>query len=209
MGSRILHELSREVALLLESGLRGEEGRRIPVFLCHPLDPFEERRDPEEGTFGILYMTRVVPDRSLRQNAIDGGSPFDVTLEPRLRCPPLWVRARYVFLVAGGDVEHQLVAVASALQTLHDHQCVCLPAGEDAAGDPESLVGDPEGGRSPADGVVCPLRLVDDGEGWRELGLPEHRLTLAFDVTCPIPSSPLEPVERIQERGLSIEESPP
>ncbi len=214
MGSRILHELSQEVAILLETGLSGDDGRQIPVFFCHPLDPFGDRHDPVEGTFGILYMTRIVPDLNLRQNGIEGGSVLDATIQPRLSRPPLWVRVRYVFLVAGGDAEQQLVALASALQTLHDHQCVRLPAGGDAGGGSADLRPDePDGrfggGNLTAGDVVCPLGLVGDGEGWRELGLQEHRLTLAFEVACPIPSAPMEPVDRIQERGLSIEESAP
>ncbi len=215
MGSRILHELSQEVVILLETGLRGDDGRQIPIFFCHPLDPFGDQHDPTEGTFGILYMTSIVPDLNLRQNGIECGSGLlDATIQPRLSRPPLWVRVRYVFLVAGGDAEQQLVALASALQTLHDHQCVRLPAGGDAGGGSEDLRPDePDGrfggGNSTAGDVVCPLGLVGDGEGWRELGLQEHRLTLAFEVACPIPSAPMEPVDRIQERGLSIEESAP
>ena len=214
MGSRILYELSQEVAILLETGLRGDDGRQIPVLFCHPLDPFGDQHEPVEGTFGILYMTRIVPDLNLRQNGIEGGSVLDATIQPRLCRPPLWVRARYVFLVAGGDAEQQLVALASALQTLHDHQSVRMPAGGDAGGESEDLRPDEPDGRFGGDksttgDVVCPLGLVGDGEGWRELGLQEHRLTLAFEVTCPIPSAPMEPVDRIQERGLSIEESAP
>ena len=211
MGSRILHELSQELTILLERGLRQDDGRGIPVLFCHPLDPFDGQHDPGEGTFGILYMSRMVPDQSLRQNAIDSGSSPDVALRPRLSRPPLWVRARYVFLVAGGDVETQLVALASALRTLHDQQYVPVPVEDDPAREldrnAESLLARniqvPEGESESMDGLLCPLRLVDSTEGWRELGLPEHRLTLAFEVLCPIASSPMEPVDRIQERGLS------
>lgn len=215
MGSRILYELSQAVSVLLESGLRREGGRHTPVFFCHPLDPLEDEQETAQGAFGILYMTRIAPDPGLRQNGLDVSSLFESDVHPRLLRPALWIRVRYVFMVAGGDVEQQLVALASVLQTLHDHPSVCIARGGEVGGalddqiDPDAERDDLRGDASTADReLVCPVRWLEDGEGWRELGLPEHRLTLAFEVTCPIPSSLSETVERIQERGLSIEESP-
>lgn len=209
MGSRILYELSQEVSLLLENSLRGDGSRPTPVFFCHPLDSLEDQQDPARGTFGILYMTRILPDLNMRQNGIDVSSVLDDHLHPRLSRPPLWVRVRYVFLVAGGDVEEQLVALASVLQTLHDRQCVRIPDRRDTDHDPEGGTGT-EDDPMPGNGaVICPLRLVEDDEGWRELGLDEHRLMLTFEVTCPIPALTTETVDRIQERVLRIEESAP
>ncbi len=207
MGPRILYELSQEVSILIESGLRDEGDQRIPVFFCHPLDSLEDQPDAAEGTFGILYMTRITPETNLRQSGLEVTSGATDGPKQRLRRPPLWVRVRYVFLVAGGDVEQQLVALASVLQTLHDHPCVRMRPPRDESDGEEEDGGEELGKESGASDAVYPLRLVEDGEGWRELGLPEHRLALAFEVTCPIPASQVETVDRIQERGLEFEES--
>ena len=102
MGSRILHELSQEVVILLETGLRGHDGRQIPVFFCHPLDPFGDQRDPTEGTFGILYMTRIVPDLNLRQSGIEG------VLRWR---PDLIQQIHYLFRRLGHSVIEHVVSV--------------------------------------------------------------------------------------------------
>lgn len=215
MGSRILYELSQAVSLLLEEGLRRDGGRHTPVYFCHPLDPLEDEHEAAQGTFGILYMTRIAPDPGLRQTGLDVSSLFESDVHPRLRRPSLWIRVRYVFLVAGGDIEQQLVALASVLQTLHDHQSVRILRSGEAGGGPEDEPdpdaerdADPHGESATDRDIVCPLRWLEHGEGWREVGLPEHRLTLAFEVTCPLLSAWSETVERIQERGLSIEESP-
>jgi hypothetical protein len=87
----------------------------------------------------------------------------------------------------------------AALRTLHDTPCVRLGGSEPApAGG--------EGGGAGAEGGEWPLRLVDDGDGWKELGLPEHRLTLGFEVVFELPSARLEPMERTFERELAIGE---
>jgi hypothetical protein len=109
----------------------------------------------------------------------------------RLRWDPLWVRVRYAFLVAGGALEAQLGAVEGALRTLHDHAAV-----------PASVLGLEPGSEEPS----YPLRQVDDPEAWRELGLTEHRLLILFETTVPIESWRLEPIERLLDREVVIEE---
>ena len=117
------------------------------------------------------------------------GKPLETA--ERLRFPGLWVTARYVFLVGSGTLEGQLTALEGALRTLHDTPAVPLPPGYE-----ESM---PDGGG-------CPVRLTDDEEGWQSLGLGEHRLALTFEVTVPFASAKTVQVERIAERGLTVEE---
>src|SRR5262245_53183664 len=203
MPARILHELSRHVASLLEEGLEeksarpageGPAGRapaagreRTRVYVAHPLDPFEGE-DLAARTIGILYPFRVSPDPRFRRPgmAIEPASSGE-----RWRWHPLWVRTRFAFLVAGGALEAQLGAVESALRTLHDHAAV-----------PASALGLDPGEEEP----LYPLRLVDDPEAWRELGLAEHLLLSLFEVTVPIESDRSEPLERVLDREVIIEE---
>jgi len=189
--SDMLHEVSRRLAALLEEAMSAG-GRKVPVFLCHPLDPLEDDASLASGTVGILYPTSITPEPRFRrpgmrvEGAIGG-------LGERLRGDPLWVRVRYVFLVAGGPLAGQLGAVEGALRTLHDHPI--LVAGEEAAAS-----GD-DGGEA-----GFPLRIVEDSGGWRELGLTEHRLLIAFEVTVPVASGRTEPVERVLGREVRLEE---
>ena len=207
MRPRIFYELSRHLAILLEKGLRGgPESARIPVFLCHPLDPLEAqgpqgshgpggaREELGAHTAGILYPVRFSPEARYRQAGMTLEPPGAGQPRDRLRFPGLWVRVRYVFLVAGGSMEDQLEALAAALRTLHDGSVVEVPA---VAGEGES---------GAAEGGTYPLRIVEDPEGWRELGLAEHRWTVSFEVTVPIASSRAEEVDRILEREVRLEE---
>jgi len=208
MRPRILYELSQRLATLLEDGVRGPN--RVPVFLCHPLDPSDVREDLESRTIGVLYPVRISPDLRYRQvgRAVDSGRagrPRD-----RLRHPDLWVCVRYVFLVAGGPMEVQLEVVGAALRTLHDSATVILGeealregVGEDApqagpAGERSSHSLPEEGGESGS----FPVRIVDDPEGWRTLGLTEHRFTVSFEVSVPIRSTKVEEVNRVLDREI-------
>jgi hypothetical protein len=267
MRPRILYDLSRQLAILLEGGLRGERGTtRIPVLVCHPLDALEGREGSGSGTLAVLYPTRIVPetrwrdpslavevDRPAGGGAVNSRASSRATLgelRERLRFPPLWVRVRFTFLVLGGTVEDQLGAMTAALRTIHDHPTVVLGdtsvPGETSGsvpgerGTPDErasaegafaetrrpLAAQAEGastasapGRdeaaasAEADGApeaeAYPLRLVDEAEGWKELGLKEHVLTTAFEVTIPIPSERSEVVDRVIERELRVEEAAP
>jgi hypothetical protein len=199
MPARVLHELSRHLASLLEEGLAGPAappatapGRAAPregvrVYLGHPLDPFEGE-DLSARTLGILYPFRISPEPRFRRpgltiEAVDGAE--------KLRWDPLWVRVRFAFLVAGGALEAQLAAVEAALRTLHDHAAV-----------PATALGLDPGPEEPS----YPLRLVDDADAWRELGLTEHRLLILFEATVPIESWRLDPLERLLDREVVIEE---
>jgi hypothetical protein len=232
----ILYDLSQRLAVLLEDGLRGTRGEpKIPVLICHPLDPIENKENLQGGTVGVLYPVRVSPESRLRAASLALETGFTLErgqagedLKERIRLPGLWLRVRYLFLLAGGTVENQLGAIAAALRTLHDHPLITLgPAGaegggqrtEDSARSSQGAAsagerrGPPdetsrEGGPEEAAQGSFPLRILEDCEGWRELGLSEHRLTISFEVTIPLASERSEPVERIFERELEIEEGP-
>lgn len=241
MRPRRLYELSHELRLLLEKGLRSEgrllnerpgAGRRIPVLLCHPLDPLEpasgdfsggdaprgsdDRHGSHGGTVGVLYPLRIVPEPLYRQVGLSletGGLESVAGRKELLRRPGLWVRVRYAFLVSGGSLEDQLGAMEAALSTLHDHPCITLKGSssgiEDdnlAAGAAEATMPVNEGDLPPDEGGTFPLRIVEDPEGWRELGLSEHRLTISFEVALAIPSFWAEAVERVLDREVSLEE---
>ena len=236
MGPRILYELSQELSLLFESRLSGTHERRVPVYFCNPRDVLESEdalEPPAErpsGTFGVLYLTDLLPARQLRRNGyeLDPASILSRVARPvgrndpineahaddegatgerwgtaRLRRPDLWIRARYVFLVDGGELEEQMVVFASALQTLHDHPSVCLSSTSD---DDRGAVtaSHTTGGSSPKRPGRFPMTIVEDSDVWRRLGLSEHRVTLSFEVTCPIPSAKTETVPRIQGRTLHV-----
>ena len=186
MRPRVLYELSQELALLVERGIEDQQREPLPVFLCHPLDPFEAGEEAESAV-GVLYLSRLVPQRHFAPGGpgLEPSAPGE-SLE-RLRLPSLWLQARYVFLVGGGDLETQLSGLAGALQTLHDT--------------PEIRLGERQ--------QSWPLRLVDGSEAWREVGLPEHRLTIAFEVGVEIPSACVESVDRTLEREVVLQPDRP
>lgn len=208
-----IYELSRWLAALIERGIQEPRPRRpIPVLVCHPLDPFERPEIVESGTVGVLYPVRISPETRLRQSALavegralrgDAG-PEDVV--ERLRFPGLWVRVRYVFFAVGGSLEEQLGAIGAALRTLHDNPTVRAPERPSPGpGAPPDAEGAPREGGSEA----YPVRILEDVEGWRELGLGEHALAIAFEVTVPIASSRTRAVPRVVERKLEVEEETP
>jgi len=206
MRPRILYELSQQLATVLENGVRGSG--RVPVFLCHPLDPSDVREDLEARTIGVLYPVRISPDLRYRQvgRAMDpgrAGRPRDL-----LRHPDLWVCVRYIFLVAGGPMEVQLEVVAAALRTLHDSLTVSLGGDSSEASSTTGTNPAPEERPShslPDDSGESgsfPVRIVDDPEGWRTLGLTEHRFTVSFEVSVPIRSTKTEEVSRVLDREV-------
>lgn len=205
MGPRILYELSRRLAALLEEGLEGT--RRVPVVLCHPLDPLEAGKDLESNPVAVLYPVRAGPEERLRQGGL--------TLEPAargrqadvLRRPDLWVRVRFAFLVAGGTSEDQLTALGSALRAIHEHPTVTLERPRPPGGRREEPGASEDS--EPGEALAVPLRIVECPEGWRELGLPEHRLAVFFEATVPIRSRRGEEVDRVLERELELEGGPP
>lgn len=192
MRSRILYELSRKLAILLEEGLRGGSGRgRIPVFLCHPLDPIEARPDLDSNAAGVLYPLHLGPEPRLRHGGLEWASPRGPGATERLQPQCQWLRVRYIFLVAGGSLELELEALAAACQTLGD-------VGE------INLELEIEDGLREAVGPL-PLRLVDAPNAWRDLGLEDHRLAVTFEVVVPLPTGRGEEVPRLLERALEIE----
>jgi len=192
MGRKILYELSQELSVLLEDGLESESDGRVPVFFCHPLDVLQDRQSYPEETFGVLYISAVLPERNYRLSGHDV-ERSSADSQVHRRRPPLWVRVRYVFMVAGGSPETQLTVIAAALETLHDYPLVG-PHVESSGGHDTT-----EGGH--------PVRIVEEPDAWRTLGLPEHRLTITFEVICPIASGRTETLDRIEERHLRFQEA--
>jgi hypothetical protein len=101
-----------------------------------------------------------------------------------------------MFLVVGGAPEDELTALAAVLQTLHDQPFVGadeLPLLRGAEGEPDLGVD------------ALPIRIVDEPDAWRQVGLEEHRLSISFEVTLPLPSSHEESLEPILERELRVD----
>jgi hypothetical protein len=192
----MLHDVSRRLALLLEDGLAegAPDSEKVPVLLSHPLDPFEEEDALGKRTTAILYPMRIVPERGYRRPGLSYVPPSPGGGAEGFRGETLWVRVRFVFTVAGGSLEGQLGAVESALRTVHDNPLLAL---EDEPGEPA----DP--GREEPRGY--PLRIAEDPETWKDLGLAEHRLLITFEVTVPIESARFEPFERVTGRDLQVE----
>jgi len=211
MRPRVLYDLSQHLALRLEKGMEEEgDGQRIPVYLCHPLDPLEDGEDPESA-LGVLYLLSLTPERGAGPGgaAVLRGGSAPPRPQATLPLPSLWMRARFVFLLLGGDLEVRLTALAAALQTLHEESEVRLePAvGDGGEATPATASEDLGGERGCEEGEGFPLRLVNPRASWRQLGLPEHRLTLAFDVTFAVPSRRSVTLERTFERRLLFQPS--
>jgi hypothetical protein len=222
MRRRIFYSLSRHLAILLETGIRGEVGEnRLPVFLCHPLDALGGEDHPEEThARGVLYLYRITPDRRYRQAPLSlepprrkGSDAGAVELVPPagraagMRLPGLWVRLRYAFLVVGGTLEEELEALAAALETLEEHPLVSTAALLDADG--LALAAEDEEAPGEMEVDALPLRLLDEPEAWRELGLAEHHLSVVFEVALPLGSRQLEPAAWILERRVVVEHRRP
>jgi hypothetical protein len=198
MRPRILHDVSQELAVRLQRAVEDEGERRIPVVLCHPLDPLESGKDLTANPVGILYPLRISPDDRLRQTGPRLPSPAPSSRVDRIGRHDLWLRVRYAFLVVGGSIEDQLEALAAALRALNDEPLLVVRPGPEPGG-PLPL----EPAAEPEDGAF-PVRIVEESNAWRELGLSEHRLCIAFDVSVPIRSVATEEVGRILERGLEL-----
>ncbi len=189
---RVICELSAYLGILLRAGLRsGDEGDPGPVLLDGPRDL--EGDGPAPSFF--LRLIRVVPDR--RPPAI--ASPLESTDPshgPRheVRRPPLWVSCRYLTAVRGRTSDEEAEMLAAILRTIHDHPVVS----------PEHL----PSVRPWSYADRFPVELVEEREGWRAAGLGAPRITLAFQATVPIPSALAEPVERVLDREIRIEEMP-
>ncbi len=208
MGSRVLFELSQKLSGLLEDGLQEPDAARVPVFFGHPLDAIESAPADGQGLFGILYLHSVVPDLRLRQNGFETTATGSAaSFEQPLHTPPLWVRAGYMFLLAGGGLEEQLVAFAGALRSLRDAGSVELTVDGDRV---ELDASDVSVADAPAEPSTyrLPVELVAEADGWRRIGLPEHRVTVSFEVPCPIASERFELVQRVHERSVVLEKGP-
>jgi len=198
MRPRILHDVSQELGVLLQRAVEDEGDRRIPVVLCHPLDPLESGKDLTTNPVGILYPLRITPDDRMRQPGPRLPPPEPGNRGERLGRHDLWLRVRFVFLVVGGSIEDQLEALGAALRAIHDHPLLVVRPGPQPGG-PLPL----EAAAETEDGAL-PIRIVEESNAWRELGLTEHRLCIAFDVSVPIRSTATEAVGRILERDLEL-----
>ncbi len=207
MRPRIFHDLSRFLATLLEGGSRGgSDANRLPVYLCHPMDLLQDGQTDAERASGVLYLCRVSPANQYPQAGLFLGA--DTTRGPggapggggHLGKPGIWVRLRYVFLVVGGTLEDELSALAAAFHVLHGHPIVnAKDLGDDLS------VGRMSEDIPELEIDAFPLSIVDAPDAWREIGLEEHRLSISFEVTLLLPSAPLQKVEPILERDLSVE----
>ncbi len=193
---RVICELSTYLGILLKAGLRsGAEGDPGVFLLEGPQEI--EREGPAPAFF--LHLHRVIPDRRApRAGAFaETASEAQAGLRLEYRHPPLWTACRYLVGVKGRGQEEEGEMVAAALRTLNDHPVVSvehLP----------SLRGSPFADR-------FPLELSEglrDEEGWRAVGLTRARITVSFQVTVPIPSALSDPLERVLDREIRIQELP-
>jgi len=205
MRPRILHDLSRHLAIRLEEGIRGgAEENPVPVYLCHPLDlahaPAVRQGDRASGTggrsgghvAGALYLSRIAPARRFRQAGRFAERDAGPGLPARARRFGVWTRLRFGFMVIGGSHEEELGALAAALQTLDSMPFISL---EELGSSDGSL-------SSEVDAVA--LEIVDDDGLWRELGMDEHRLAVVFEVTLPLQSREVEPLATVVDRDLAV-----
>ena len=188
---RVICELSGYLSILLRSGFRfGEENEPGVRLLASPAEI--EKEGPAPAFFLELY--HVAPDhRALRASSIH--EKLEESRDsPRgeVERPPLWVACRYQSGVRGRSREEEQEMIAALLRTLHDHPLLTaehLP----------SLRG--------LGGVNrFPLEIIEEREGWRHLGLVRPRLLISFQVLVPIPSAITEPLQRVFEREIHLEE---
>ena len=206
MRPRILHDLSRNLAIRLEEGIRGGvEENPVPVYLCHPLDLVDvPPPDPVEGgdrreqsssgrAVGALYLCHLAPDARYRQAGKYAEPSPGPALPAQMRRYGAWIKARFVFVVAGGTHEEELGALSGALQTLHALPFVDL-----------AEIGERDGSVSPEVDVL-PVEVVDDPAIWRQIGMAEHRLAVVFEVSLPLSSPVGEPVGRVVDREIGVD----
>ena len=188
---RVFWELGTYLGILIRAGLRsGVDGDQGPMLLESPRDI--EGEGPASMFF--LEMYRVAPEkRASRATALAesmGEAREGLRLE--MRHPPLWVACRYLVAVRGKSREDEAEMVAALLRTLNDHPLISsehLPSVR-ALG--------------PLDRY--PLEILDDREAWREAGLSRPRLSIAFQVIVPIHSALSDPVDRVLDREIRVEE---
>ena len=229
MRPRILHSLSRHLAIALEEGIRGGVGEvPIPVYLCHPLDLADAPLSPTESfpergasdgrgrvgrssgrAVGALYLSRVAPDARFRQAGSFAEPPLGPALPAHVRRFGFWVRLRFVFMVVGGSNEEELGALAGALQALSATPFVSVDEilGVDAESRTERSTsvesGDEREGVS-KEVDVFPLEIIEDDSIWRELGMEEHRLAVVFHVSVPLAAPQADPVGKVVDRELAL-----
>lgn len=211
MRPRILHDLSRHLAIRLEEGIRGGvEENPIPVYLCHPLDLADTPAgggvgqamgvgqaigvgQAGGGAAGALYLSRITPDTRYRQAGTFAEASLGPALPVHVRRYGFWVRVRFVFMVCGGSHEEELGALTGGLQAL-----AALPVlgVAEVTEDPGSVSPEVE---------TLPIEIVDDVDVWREIGMSEHRLAVVFDVSVPLASTNLEAAPKVVDRELELE----
>ena len=212
MRPRVLHNLSRHLAIALEEGIRGGAGENpIPVYLCHPLDlaavPLSSSEGPVSGSdvgqgrssgraAGALYLCRVGPDTRYRQAGTFAEPSLGPALAAHVRRFGLWVRLRFAFMVLGGSHEEELGALSGALQALSAAPFVEVDRLTEDGGDRGGVSREVE---------ALPLEIVEDASVWRELGMEEHHLAVVFDVLLPLESPRAESVGKVVDRDISIE----
>jgi uncharacterized protein DUF4255 len=198
---RVICELSTYLGILLKAGLRsGAEGDPGVFLLEHPQEI--EREGPSPSFF--LHLHRVLPDRRAPRagSIVEAASDAQPGLRLEYRHPPLWISCRYLLGMKGRGPEEEAEMVAAALRTLMDHPVVSLEHLPSLRG---------WAPRAPGAGHAdrFPLEIVEgsrEEEGWRAAGLVRARITVSFQVTVPIPSALSEPLERVLDREIRIQE---
>ncbi len=191
---RVICELNTYLGILLRAGLRsGDEGDQGPILLENIQEI--EREGPALPGF-FLHLYQLVPERrALRSDAVlEPADNVQVGHRLEVRHPPLWVSCRYLSGVRGRSREEEAEMIAALLRTLHDHPVLTaehLP----------SL-------RSFASADRIPLELIEGRGSWRDLGLSRPRLTVAFQASVPIPSALVDPLERVLDRRIDLQELP-
>ena len=190
MRARIICELSAYLAMLIRSGLRGGASEAEAAHLESA--PDIERDGPSPAFFVHLYA--IVPDRRVpRASAVF--ETADETGEGQrleVRRPPLWVACRYLAGVRGRNREEEEEMLATVLRTLHDHPSA-------SAEQLPSIRGDASVDR-------IPLELIEERESWLAAGLLRPRPMIAIQASVPILSSMSDPLQRVLNREIRVED---
>ena len=189
---RVIVELASYIGILLRSGLRGDEGDAGLALLENVGDL--EGQGPTPAVFLCLY--RVEPERRVPSpwTIGEGGDASGSGIRLDLRRPPLWVGCRFLVAVRGRGAAEEAELISAAYRTLHDHSAI---SSEHLASIRDLAYAD-----------RYPVEILDEREAWREAGLSRPRLSVTFRVVVPIPSALADPLDRVLEREITIEEMP-
>ena len=187
---RVICDLSAYLAVLIRSGLRGDENEAEVFQLESAADI--EREGPSPAFF--LHLYGITPDRRAPRASTVFESADEAPEGHRLevRRPPLWVACRYLVGVSGRSREEEEEMLAAIFRTLHDHPTLA----------PEHLPSI----RGAVDVDRFPLELIEERESWLAAGLLRPRPMVALQASVPIVSAMSDPFQRILNREIRLEE---